>query len=412
MLGKRQVVPVVVTAGQTTYVEIREEGSASNGCRVFGTVRSGERTLPLALVAASAEQLGTLEQVGLRTATTDENGAYQLPGLPPGRYRFSIVSSNGEESGALPVEVPEASEAHRDLLVPAGQVVGTVVDRSTNAPVGGALVQLQPSGTASDVLSLQVALEARANRAFSDDQGRFRIAGVAPGQYTLHAGGPASRASARDYSMTSLTDVVVREGQPTPLTVSLVPGAVVIGRVTDQQRAPIEGVSILLRAPDGGAVDFSPGTRTNGDGRYRYTGVSPGKFMLYAQWEGQVVQATDVFEVKDSTQVERDITLARGIPVTVRLKGIPVIELSDYDVELQDSEGRTYRRILTREQIARFLFGNNTPGEYTVGPFPPGTYSVVVKKNGATVYMQSATLSDPAGETFEVSSAGIQRVAR
>jgi hypothetical protein len=131
--------------------------------------------------------------------------------------------------------------------------------------------------------------------------------------------------------------------------------------------------------------------------------------MLYAQWEGQVVQATDVFEVVDGAEVARDIALARGIPVTVVLKGVPLVELSDYDVELSDSEGRVYRRVLTREQIARFLFGNNKPGEYTIGPFPPGKYSVVVKKNGAAVYTQSATLSDPQGETFEVSPTGIQK---
>src|SRR5262249_48382064 len=149
------------------------------------------------------------------------NGSYQLLGLPPGRYRFSIVSSNGEESGALPIEVPDASEAHRDLIVPPGQVIGTVVDQGSGAPIEGALVQLQPSGIAGDVLSLQVALEARANRAFSDGQGRFRIAGVAPGQYTLHAGGPASRAAARDYRLTSLPGIVVEEGQPAQVAVTL-----------------------------------------------------------------------------------------------------------------------------------------------------------------------------------------------
>jgi hypothetical protein len=66
--------------------------------------------------------------------------------------------------------------------------------------------------------------------------------------------------------------------------------------------------------------------------------------------------------------------------------GIPAIELSDYDVELQDSEGRAVPPQSSRASRSRaFLFGNNKPGEYTVGPFPPGTYSVVVKKGGAIV---------------------------
>jgi hypothetical protein len=145
----------------------------------------GRADAALALVAAGAEQLATLEQVGLRTATTDENGAYQLAGLPPD----AIASRSCRATARRPARCRSTSRtrARRAAISCArGQVTGTVVVEAQHADRRRARAAAA-GGTASDVLSLQVALEARANRTFSDEQGRFRIAGVAPGQYTLHA---------------------------------------------------------------------------------------------------------------------------------------------------------------------------------------------------------------------------------
>ncbi|MFO0981166.1 MAG: carboxypeptidase regulatory-like domain-containing protein [Planctomycetota bacterium] len=410
MLGKRQVIPVQIAAGETTQVEIHEQGALEQGCRVFGVVRSGEHPLPSALVAAMPEQLASLERTGMRTATTDENGNYELAALPAGRYRFSMLGSDGKESGAMPVDVPAEREARRDLSVPRGAIAGVVSDATTGKPIEGAALQLQADGVANETLYLQLALEARANRGFSDASGRFEIRGVAPGTYQLRAGGLASRGDAREYSVATVRDVVVDGTHAATADVALTRGAVVTGRVTDQKRMPIADVRIFLRSPDGDPVDFSNGVRTDGDGRYRYTALPAGRFVLYAHWDNEVVEAAEPFEVKDGASLTRDFTLQRGVPVTVRLTDIPLVELLDYDVEARDAAGNVYRRMITREQLARFLFGNTKPGEYRLGPFPPGTYSIVVKKQGAIVTSQSATLADPNGETFEIGASGIRKM--
>ncbi len=145
-------------------------------------------------------------------AQTDDLGAFRVFGLAPGTYRVeatpepsfggAISPSPGtmiaatfygntvdaSAAQAIPVGAGQtvAEIVIQMAVVPAFSVSGVVVDES-GQPVAGAEVVLvrDPRAGASGTISF-----GPGNRTRSDAEGRFRIAGVASGAYTLGAAAP------------------------------------------------------------------------------------------------------------------------------------------------------------------------------------------------------------------------------
>src|SRR5215470_14842626 len=122
--------------------------------------------------------------------------------------------------------------------------------------------------------------------AASDDDGNFKLTGLAPGSYALFANAPGYVATE------ALTENVIhRIGEN--VTINLVKGGVITGRVTDETGEPIVGVSVLphrLRDPESKTtdlltdllIDMQSVTNVMSDDRgiYRIYGLPPGVYIV------------------------------------------------------------------------------------------------------------------------------------
>ena len=163
-------------------------------------------------------------------------------------------------------------------------IVGQVIDGHTGQPLAGAVVVLQtPSGP-------------RDTRILTDATGLFVFRGLAPGAYRLSA----SRAGYLPASYGQRTP----DDRPQRLEVGAAPTAgirlilwrtaVVTGRVTEEDGAPVAGikVSALPLARSLGVNASFVGT-TDEDGRYRIVDLPPGGYIVGALFSTVAARAND-----------------------------------------------------------------------------------------------------------------------
>ena len=166
---------------------------------------------------------------------TDLAGNFELC-VERGREIEAEVSAEGY--GAIVVQTTVRGRERFDFsLVPEATVVGRVILEDSGKPVGNAHVRLGPA---------QRGFERTASRvAFSGDDGRFRISGVAPGPHVLEAASHRL-ATARE------TPIVVEAGQTTDdIVLVLETRSTVRGRVIDGGK-PVAGAVVAARTSDAG----------------------------------------------------------------------------------------------------------------------------------------------------------------
>jgi hypothetical protein len=139
---------------------------------------------------------------------------------------------------------------------------GVVTDEATKQPIAGASVMLlRPDAiTASVVVS-------------TDARGQFVLDNVQPASYRLLAEHDA-------YVRSDVTTVVnvVAERPSSALSLTLVPAAVISGRVTDEYGEP--AARVYVRAIVAAVVAE---VRTNDLGEYRLFGLRPGAYVISAE---------------------------------------------------------------------------------------------------------------------------------
>lgn len=89
---------------------------------------------------------------------------------------WTVGASAQGQGGDAPPACPVPPAGALEPAGPSALVVGRVIDAASREPVGGALVRMSPGAD---------------HRAVTDGEGRFRLAGLAPGTYSLSIGGLA-----------------------------------------------------------------------------------------------------------------------------------------------------------------------------------------------------------------------------
>jgi hypothetical protein len=190
----------------------------------------------------------------------------------------------------------------------AGFVWGRVLDASSGASIGGAIVSLASVGGG------QVR-----DRLLTDAKGRFLFAGLLDGRYSLVI-------LASDYLPSRPIMVVVGAGVAAETVVRLVRPASISGAVQDERGDPIIGarVQLLTRSRSGSGLQW--GLRnvgyTDDRGAYRIAGVTPGGYLV----EVPSVQVTVPTTALDQRgRVTNDWISAELLAATVSLSGGPLV---------------------------------------------------------------------------------------
>ena len=256
-------------------------------------------------------------------AISDENGAFDLQGLPPGRYRPQAEADTrfGLASRSVQLGVGEAASDIVIELHPAGRVHATIsYTGSGEASCRGGYAKLSP---------LNMSSGSRQSEVGTDSVVSFK--GVLPGRYAAEITCPGGVLNHR------VDELEVRPGQSIDRIWKVERGLKMTGHVRTKEARALREVQVVAVSDEGhmrhGLCDA--------DGRFEITGLSPGSYLL---------RASDVRELhapRGETTVEVKREDLSGVivelPVRVVLPGRLVDEagraVADGTVVARDVDG-------------------------------------------------------------------------
>jgi len=187
---------------------------------VSGVVTTDEtpaRPLRRAIVTVTATELA-----GPRQAVTGDDGRFVLADLPPGRYAIvaekpgyvKTFYGNKRPGGmpATPVAVL-AGQPMPDITirVPPGAVVAGAVRDQFGTPVSGAQVSVKQVAVVKGGRKMSDVPNLRVPFATTDDQGRYRIYGLPPGEYAVFCSLPTMNVGNVRETNSADVDAVLRD---------------------------------------------------------------------------------------------------------------------------------------------------------------------------------------------------------
>jgi hypothetical protein len=153
-------------------------------------------------------------------------------------------------------------------------IAGTILTATDPRPVRGAIVVVNGGA------SLKTAI--------TDDRGRFAVRDLPAGRYSVRATKAAYLWQTFGATRTGGPGVtiVLADGQTADASMSLTPGSVIAGTLTNGKGRPLQGVSVAVATvPASGqweAVSSStrPAVQTDSNGAYRLYGLPPGDYLV------------------------------------------------------------------------------------------------------------------------------------
>lgn len=352
-------------------------------------VRAGAVTRPLSLALGQAVR-GTITLADRRTAAagalvrfegrtqttrwaeTRADGTFLLEGAP--REAGSLVADGGDRGRASLVIAAGSPEPVAIALAPTASLAGRVVDAESGKPLAGIRLVARAEG--------QAAFLAR-----SGPDGRYAIRGLPPRSYRLSAEDerfvPWSRA------------VTVSAGLAEAQDVPLARGATLLGRVVDEQGAPVEGA--LVQVARGGenvvrafvrSLEGEGGVRTARDGSFRATRLAPGEGqrldVRHDEYEERAIGGISL--AAGATRSGVTVVLRRGLSLRGVVKDEEGRPLAGADVTLSSS--RTIQAGRGGVQMSFIGPGSQqrretgADGRFEFRGLKAGDYTVVVRRSG------------------------------
>jgi protocatechuate 3,4-dioxygenase beta subunit len=304
------------------------------------------------------------------SATTDEGGLFTVTGVPDGTY--------------------EAAASHPDYA--AGRAAAAITVAS--APVGGVAIELPAGAAVAGALrGLSLAELARTRVSASPEgggwkegtvsyDGRYRVAGLGPGEWTVSArledGGRQARGR---------VTIAAGSAEET-LDLEFEGGLALKGRVRQDGR-PVDGAMVVARGND---VVSSASATTDYAGAYRLENLRPGSYRVEA------------FSMQTGVRREQTVTLDGDRELDFDLRATPIAgkvleagtgePLSDVavraePVEAAREEGPRFNGAVTTDDRGRFVVAASNEGSWRLSAEKPG-----YARAGATVEVGSEPVDE------------------
>jgi len=316
---------------------IAAQSGAGKTATIEGTVTDSVTGAPIPRVHVTLN--GSIDGLpGRYGATAAADGKFSITGIAPGSYslageRVGFVSMPRQHTNASLTMKADDHKTDVDLkLMPAGAITGRVTD-AQGEPVEGANVEVQGARGG----------QSRA----TDENGQFRIGGLAPGRYRVLAsandiwkGPPEIRTdgtvevhNAATYYPSVITaneagKVAVQAGVETTgvdIQFVRVPFVRVSGKIFGAPKTADRVVVMVLKNEGGEGREVKP------DGSFEIWHLDPGKYKLVGQWndrDGRQVQT-----------VTANIQVAESDIDNIELRVVPDSEISGR-LEFQDDRAK------------------------------------------------------------------------
>jgi hypothetical protein len=307
---------------------------------------------------------------------TGADGTFRMEGLEAGTYRVELQQFDTGLSYGETVEV----KTDRDvtLKVPTAKIIGRIVDSADNRPVAGVSVVLQGregSDTGRTLLP---------RGATSDLTGRFEVANVTNGSWTLKADKSGYAAGTADVDVDN-------------------------GHAPDNTRIsldPTDGVALEVKLPSGrvpdtidaAVLDSSGRVLTGGsyatgeNGRVRLTSIPPGSWDV-------VVSAAGSGTVNVRVNVPGQTVVVPLPPACALSLSVPALAGSTAaaTATITGSDGKTFRSLgWMADTMSQWRLSN---GKVEVDALPPGNWTLqVAASDGRTWSGSSSTQPDRAAQ--------------
>lgn len=238
---------------------------------------------------------------GTRSETLSESGAFEALDLPPGAYSLEIHAAELAPVRLGPKDVRAGDTLDLGTIELAGgsAITGTVIDAESNASIAGAHVMAMPGKDYGPAFAL---LRDDLRETTSTAGGRFRLAGLAPGTYSLAFDAPHYARTIREsIKLDAETDTKAGE-------IGLSPARLLVVHCT-----PVQACGGEARLLVGGAGQQWAGIAAPVDeGLARLTPVPAGTFPLRLSGETGVLYQQDVTVAgtSDTTEVTVDLRQA------------------------------------------------------------------------------------------------------